>query len=186
MKDRMNEEQRSLVEDNLAVIDRVIRRCIHVDPCICGLEYDDLYQIGALGLCKAAMRYRPVSDASFGTYAFRVVRNTLYDYLRGLTIRQRAQRELLAEAERYPEQQYAAEPDEEIYERSVLQALEESKERYGGSARKGIEAIELKMRGYSGKDIAERYCVTANYITACISRAQKYLKKEEAFLRMIA
>ena len=64
--------------------------------------------------------------------------------------------------------------------------LEESKERYSGSTRKGIEAIELRLQGYTGKDIAQKYCVNTNYITACISRAQKYLKKDDVFCRMIA
>ena len=161
-------------------------KCIHINKNIYGLEYDDLYQIGAIGLCKAAMQYRPVSEASFGTYAFRVVKNTLLDYLRNLTMKQSAQQDFMEEADVYWERQQTAEPAAEVYEKSLLQALEESKERYSGTARKGIEAIELRLQGYSGKDIAQRYSVNANYITACISRAQKYLKKDDAFCRMIA
>lgn len=186
MSGRMNEEQQRLVEENLAVIDRVIRSCIHTNNRICGLEYDDIYQIGAIGLCKAAMSYRQMDKATFRTYAFRVVRNTLIDYLRSFRVRQEAYHQFLSEANFYMERQCEAGPDRELYEKGILQALEESKVRYSGSARKGIEAIEMKMQGYSGKDIAEKYCVNTNYITACISRAQKYLKKDDAFLRMIA
>lgn len=54
------------------------------------------------------------------------------------------------------------------------------------SVRKGIEAIELKMQGYSGRDIAEWYHVKPNYITACISRAQKHLRQDVVFVRKVA
>ena len=186
MKGKLNEEQKRLVEENLTVIDKVICRCIHINKNISGLEYDDLYQIGAIGLCKAAMYYRPVSKATFGTYAFCVVKNALLDHLRSLTSKRYAQNDFLTEADLYLEQQVMPEPEEDVYERSVMQALEESKARYSGTARKGIEAIALRLQGYSGKDIAQRYSVNANYITACISRAQKYLKKDDVFCRMIA
>ena len=61
MDERLTQEQRELVEKNLTVIDCVIRSCVHANNNICGMEYDDLYQIGAIGLCKAASRYKPVS-----------------------------------------------------------------------------------------------------------------------------
>jgi transcriptional regulator len=70
-------------------------------------------------------------------------------------------------------------------EKITLQALNESKQRYGASVRTGIDAITLKAQGYTGVDIAEKMGVKANYISACISRAQKYLKKDEKFLQMI-
>lgn len=73
-----------------------------------------------------------------------------------------------------------------LYERELLRALQQSKENCSGSVRKGIEAIELKMQGYSGRDIAERYHVKPNYITACISRAQKYLRQDVVFVRKVA
>ena len=186
MKGRLTEEQKRLVEENLAVIDRVISKCIYINKNICGLEYDDLYQIGAIGLCKAAMYYNPAGRATFGTYAFCVVKNALLDYLRNLTSKQHAEKDFLIEADLYLEQQVMPKPEEDVYKKSVMQALEESKARYSGTARKGIEAIALRLQGYSGKDIAQRYSVNANYITACISRAQKYLKKDDVFCRMIA
>ena len=49
MDERLTQEQRGLVEKNLTVIDSVIRNCVHVNNNICGMEYDDLYQIGAVG-----------------------------------------------------------------------------------------------------------------------------------------
>ena len=186
MDGKMNDEQRKMVEEYLYVIDQVIWKCIRINPHVFGMEYDDIYQIGAIGLCKAAMSYRPICTATFSTYAFRVIRNAIYDYLRSLNTKQEAFQRFLAEADDYMEQQQNEMLENELYEKDLLQALEETKERYSGTARKGIEAIEMKMQGYSGKDIAKRYCVNANYITACISRAQKNLKKDDTFLRRIA
>ena len=186
MDGRMNDEQRKMVENYMDVIARVIWKCNRINPHVFGMEYDDIYQIGAIGLCKAAMSYRPMGTATFSTYAFRVIRNTIYDYLRSLNTKQEAFQRFLAEADNYMERQQNEMLENELYEKDVLQALEETKERYSDTARKGIEAIEMKMKGCSGKDIAERYCVNANYITACVSRAQKYLTQDDIFLRKIA
>ena len=54
----LSDEQRKLVENNLSVIDQVIRKRITMNREIPGMEYDDLYQIGAIGLCKAAVKYQ--------------------------------------------------------------------------------------------------------------------------------
>ena len=171
MDERLTQEQRELVEENLTVIDSVIKSCVHVNNNICGMEYDDLYQIGAIGLCKAASRYKQSKQAAFSTYAFHVIKNTIIDYLRGLNTRLRVQSCFLEESERYIKQQYMTDLAGTLYERELLRALQQSKENCSGSVRKGIEAIELKMQGYSGRDIAERYHVKPNYITACISSA---------------
>ena len=65
MDERLTQEQRELVEENLTVIDSVIKSCVHVNNNICGMEYDDLYQIGAIGLCKAASLYKQCKQAAF-------------------------------------------------------------------------------------------------------------------------
>ena len=163
MDERLTQEQRELVKENLTVIDCVIRSCVHANNNICGMEYDDLYQIGAIGLCKAASRYKQSKQAAFSTYAFHVVKNTIIDYLRGLNTRLRVQSCFLEESERYIKQQYMTDLAGTLYERELLRALQQSKENCSGSVRKGIEAIELKMQGYSGRDIAERYQETGYY-----------------------
>ena len=52
------------------------------------------------------------------------------------------------------------------------------KNRYHGTARIGIEAMELRVRGYSCADIAKLYQKKPNYIGACISRAAEKLRRE--------
>lgn len=49
---------------------------------------------------------------------------------------------------------------------------------YHGTARLGIEAMELRVRGYSCADIAKLYQKKPNYIGACISRAAEKPRRE--------
>ena len=185
MYGKMNDTQKQWVEEHMDVIDRVIWKCIRINNQVYGMEYDDIYQVGAIGLCKAAMNYRQMSTATFSTYAFQVIRNTILDYLRSLNAKQEAFQRFISEVDDYKDLR-SDEIENDLYEKEVFRVLEETKERYKGTARKGIEAIEMKMQGYSGKDIAEKYNVNANYITACISRAQKHLQKDDVFLNRIA
>ena len=178
----LNDDQRKLVEENLTIIDQVIKKKIRTSEEICGLEYDDLYQIGAMGLCKAAVHYIEMPGAKFETYAYQVVKNTILDHLRSVFRRQDAYSLFLQDKEHYLTVSHF---HDQMGEKITLHALNESKERYGASVRTGIDAITLKAQGYTGVDIAEKMGVKANYISACISRAQKYLKKDEKFLQMI-
>ena len=56
--------------------------------------------------------------------------------------------------------------------------LSHFRNRYHGTARLGIEAMELQVRGYSCADIAKLYQKKPNYIGACISRATEKLRRE--------
>ena len=80
---------------------------------------------------------------------------------------------------------YETDPDEALHVQITMQALSDSKERYSDCVRTGIDAITLKAQGYKGVDIADRFGVKQNYLAACISRAQKYLKQDKKFLQMI-
>ena len=182
MDERLTQEQRGLVEENLTVIDSVIKSCVHVNNNICGMEYDDLYQIGAIGLCKAASRYKQCKQAAFSTYAFHVIKNTIIDYLRGLNTRLRVQSCFLEESERYIKQQYMTDLAGTLYERELLRALH--KRHVPGKRTRIGQFLEIAMD--KSRDIAERYHVKPNYITACISRAQKHLRQDVVFVRKVA
>ena len=53
------------------------------------LAYDDLFQIGCLGLCKAAQTDKPGHTVAFSTYAYRLIRNEIYTELERATRRGR-------------------------------------------------------------------------------------------------
>ena len=84
---RLTAAQQRLVEENLAVVERVLRFNVRVNPCIAGLSYEDLYQEGCVWLCNAALTFDP-ARGSFASYARQVVQNGLVSYCRNLTGKQ--------------------------------------------------------------------------------------------------
>ena len=62
----LSQSQQRKVEENLGLVGKVIKDKVH-DPGRNSIySYDDLYQIGCIGLCKAAYSDRGVC---FSTYA---------------------------------------------------------------------------------------------------------------------
>lgn len=78
----MTEQECSLVEAHMALVETVIRRHITVRPEIPGMEHDDLFQVGSLALCRAAQRYD--GRCQFSTFAYTVVKNALLDHCRSI------------------------------------------------------------------------------------------------------
>lgn len=62
--------------------------------------------------------------------------------------------------------------------RELLRTLQDAKQRYRGVARKGVQAIEMQMFGYSTKEIAALYGVRTNVVAAWVSRARSLLIRE--------
>lgn len=181
----LSDEQRKLVENNLSVIDQVIRKSITMNREIPGMEYDDLYQIGAIGLCKAAVKYQKKENASFETYAYRVIKNELLDHVRSVLRKEEARTRYISDEEAYLRQIQRRNNEFTLNERTSIYFLLEKRNDVSETTRKGIEAMVLQMQGYSGTDIAEKYDVNPNYVTACISRARKHLMKDGKFVKMI-
>ena len=184
----LSQEQQALAESNLAVIDKVISRCIHANEGVCGLGRDDLYQEGAAALCKAAATYDGTS-AQFSTYAAAVIRNHLLDCCKAANTQQKHLCSLpvgsgFADDEHppsIPKPSVEDKTDSLIDQIDMSALLAHYKREYSGVAQLGIEAIELKIRGYSGADIARLYHTEPNHVGAWISRAKAKLKKDGAF-----
>lgn len=181
-------EQQELVEHYLSVIDWVILDHIHINPQICGLGYDDVYQEGCLHLCRAAATYTG-DPANFGAYARVVVRNGLLSYCRRLC-QQEAALPLSSEA---TEASVPREREDTALEQAVLQKLiredlfrelHRAHTESSGVVRLGIEALELKAKGFSGQEIAAMYQVKPNHVGAWISRAASRLRRSPAFMKI--
>ncbi len=165
-----------LINDHLNCVHWVIRCFIHVNPSVCGLEYDDLYQEGCIALWRAAETYDEQQGAQFHSYAISVIRHYLLDYCRKIQSRTAPVVSLEAgdmEMARSGTADWDGESN--LY---VEQVLEYGKRMYSGVARLGVEALELKIAGYSGTDIAKLYGVQPNHVGAWISRAAQKLKKD--------
>ena len=184
----MNEEQRALAEENLSLVCQTIARHIRYNENICGMGYEDLYQEGCCALCRAAMTYNLAGQTPFPAYARPVIRNHLLDHCR----RVQRQREHLPTvsldipvSEDIPPLEnslHEGKNDQEAWDAQILvdQLLEHGRRTCTGVARLGVEALALKVKGYTGSVIARMYHTKPNHVGAWISRAAEKLRKDEA------
>ena len=183
----LTSEQQVLVEQHMDLAGWVISRHIRINEGVYGLGRDDLSQEGALALCRAAATYNGTS-AQFSTYAAAVIRNHLLDCCKAANTQQKHLCSLpvgsgFADDEHPPS---ILEPSVEDKTDSLIDQIDMSallahyKREYSGVAQLGIEALELKIRGYSGADIARLYHTEPNHVGAWISRAKAKLKKDGA------
>lgn len=187
----LTKQQQELVAQNLAVVHWVICDYIHVNPSICGLEYNDLFQEGCVWLCKAAASYQDNGRAQFPTYAKKVVRNGLLSYCRKLCAKSKKfSRLVIGEHGELAADGAALEPQVDEFGTHVslietLSLLEASKQDYDGVARLGIEALALKLQGMRLTDIAELYHVPPSHVGAWISRSTAKLRSDSKFLQSL-
>ena len=66
-----------LVQENVALVKYVVKRFLGR-----GVEYDDLFQFGCMGLLKAIDRFDPSFQVQFSTYAVPVIMGEIRRYLR--------------------------------------------------------------------------------------------------------
>ena len=69
-----------------------------------------------------------------------------------------------------------------ISEYDTICLLNTLKQQYSGTVLRGIEALEWKVKGYSGTQIAEMYGVKPNLVGAWISRAVRKLEQNSMFI----
>ena len=183
----LTSEQQVLVEQHMDLVGWVISRPIRTNEGVYGLGRDDLSQEGALALCRAAATYNGTS-AQFSTYAVAVIRNHLLDCCKAANTQQKHLCSLpvgsgFADDEHppsIPEPSVEDKTDSLIDQIDMTALLAHYKREYSGVAQLGIEALELKIRGYSGADIARLYHNEPNHVGAWISRAKAKLKKDGA------
>lgn len=172
----LTDSQRQLVEQNQELVRSIAGRFVSLPE----LEFDDLFQEGCLWLCKAAATYQENRGATFITYANKVVINGLKTYCRVVGSKRKKQYlYTLYDCEQSPTENEA---DKLVTDRDMLRFLNQIKQQYAGTVRLGIEALEWKLRDYSGTEIAKMYGVTPNLVGAWISRAAQKLRKNKRFL----
>ena len=81
---RLTADQQRLVEENLTIVERVLRFDISANPCVAGLGYEDLYQEGCVWLCNAALTFDPArgSFASMPGGSYRMALSAIAAALR--------------------------------------------------------------------------------------------------------
>ena len=155
----LTHEQRIKVEENIGLVGKVIQDCVHTLGAGSMFDYDDLFQIGCLGLCKAAQTDKPGHTVAFSTYAYRLIRNEIYTELERAT---RRGREVATDPAELP---CTVLDDDTPEQREACSAL--------------LVRLERAMDGYTNREIGEMFGVPANHVTAWVSRARKALGASE-------
>lgn len=180
----LNAEQQEMVEQHLDLVSIILRKYISTNEQIRGLEYDDLYQCGCLALCKAAYHYD--GRVKFETFAGTVIRNALLDECRKATTVYSKQLSYDAPVHSNDDDgdsfaqliQDIYTIDDSIFCEELMNIVQTAKKTHKGAVLKGIEAIELRIKGYTGAEIARMYGVKNNHVTSWISKAVATLKQE--------
>ena len=156
----LTQPQQRKVEQNLGLVGKVIKDKVHNPGQNSIYSYDDLYQIGCIGLCKAAYSDK---GGCFSTYAYRLIWNEI------CTALIYANRRAAKECELIPEVLGKEDSLDEHHELSMI--LDRLEANASEAMAKGIRAIRLSAEGYSHAEIGSDKCVAAR-----ISRTRKYLR----------
>ncbi len=167
---KLTKEQQKVVEENMGLVGRVIKDKVHNVNQLGIYTYDDIFQIGCIGLSKAAATDK---GGCFSTYAYRLIWNEICDALIYAT-RRMEKEQLMDDSVQYENPTRDFDP---IISLDIHDVLKTAKENANPSTRRGIIAIEMQAQGYSCKEIGERMKASANLVTAWMAKARKYLRQ---------
>ena len=187
---RLTPAQQNLVEEHLALVDKVINKYIIPNASSPDMDQSDLRQTGCLALCRAALSYDGIRP--FEPYAIRAVRNALMDYCR-MANRQvkRSLDEPLASDNSTLKDFFDAEADgDSSYERlrasEALKYLKEQQRQYTGVVQKGISCLIWRAQGYNSEDLSRYFDTSTNSIRAWMSHAAKKLRTEQQLYDLLS
>lgn len=168
----MTEAQQKKVTDNMGLVNKVIREKVHSPYNVGMFTYDDLYQIGCVGLCKAATTDK---GGTFSTYAYRLIWNEICDALIYATRRQ--SHEILIEDEEQLADYHTDMNYEEKHKREVTRAaVEKAKDSATPFVARCIDVLLRHTAGETCKEIGATMGISDKQVAAYVSKARKYLK----------
>ena len=172
---KLSAEQQKVVDENMGLVGKVIKDKVHGAGQLGIYSYDDIFQIGCIGLCKAAYTDK---GGCFSTYEYRLIWNEICSALIYASKRTATEHptdpELLAKG--YTMEEFSLDHYADV-EAILSRALREA----SGVTAKGIEAIRLTAGGYTSREIGELMGASANNVTAWISKARKFLRQRPEF-----
>lgn len=171
---QLTDAQRDQVEANMGLVGKVIKDKVRDIRNLGIFDYNDLFQIGCIGLCEAVKTYKP-DKTHFSTYAYILIRNEIFKAIEYATRRKK----------REPVMDPAALPgripsDTQFVElqSDVDKMLDAALARSSGTTAKGIRILYLIAQGYTCTEVSEQLHVPTNHVTAWVSRARKFLKSD--------
>ncbi len=189
-------EQQRLVEDNLALVHKVIKDKVR-GVGIGVYTYEDLYQFGCIGLCKAACtdKFKYAynrenthfeSEMRFSTYAYRLIWNEMCTQLEYSTKVSAESAETLLLYGAKTQGADGEDTDKADARISLEKALAQALKSTSPTVAKGIQALRYMADGYTSAEIAMMMdSGSCHNITACISKARKHLKADAEFMKLM-
>lgn len=192
----LSKNDRKLIEDNLHTVEITVKRIMKKFG-ISKNEYEDYCQIGYLVLCSKVHRYD--GSTKFSTFADKVLTNAFIDKYR---FEKNRNKELLSLDDVCSEDSDGngvslAEflvADTNVENEVLSKITNDAIRKYIASAKtkcsakttvRGFEALELKLEGYSGEEIANMFDVPSNSLRSWMSRAKKALLNEKDFVALV-
>lgn len=160
-------------------------------------EYEDCLQEAYILIWKKADKFNP--EKEFGPFARRVVMNGLIDlYKRNRELK----KELLSLEEDISQDEEGNsvglidllkgedETENQALQNITVALLQEYIKKFkdkctAASTVKGFEALELKIAGYTGEQIAKMYHVSSNSVRCWMSNARKILSNQETIAALL-
>ena len=166
----LTERQQRIVEANMGLVGRVIKDKVHGLGQEGAFTYDDLFQIGCIGLCKAAATDK---GGCFSTYAYRLIWNEICDALIKTT--RINQNETVMEANDILRgvQEHMPDPLEAC---ELKQILESARRSADGVTAKGVQCLMLSAQGYTSSDLANIFNANASAVRMWMTKARRYLR----------
>lgn len=166
----LTERQQRVVEENMGLVGRVIKDKVHGLGQEGAFTYDDLFQIGCIGLCKAAATDK---GGCFSTYAYRLIWNEICDALVKTT--RINQNETVMEANEIVRgvQEHMPDPLEACELKQILDSARRSAD---GVTAKGVQCLMLSAQGYTSSDLANIFSANASAVRMWMTKARRYLK----------
>ena len=172
----LTRDQQLLVENNLGLVGKVIKDKVHGLGTNSAFTYDDLFQIGCIGLCKAAATDK---GGCFSTYAYRLIWNEICDALIKST--RISKREQLREAGEIYRAVKENEPLEMFLACELQILMDQLRARASGTTAKGILCLELSSEGYTSSEIAALVDAKPGTVRLWMTKGRRFLLEQPEF-----
>lgn len=172
----LTDQQRRMVEENLPLVTFVMNEHIQY---VRQDEWDDVFQEGAIGLCRAAALFSPEQGVKFTSFAVPCIVNAIYAYLRKKTSKKMR---FYMEALRL-EDFSCDERSEKMKVEGTICAPEDVESTFAcidlmdfirnGLSARDTDIVRMLMDGKRQNDIAKRFGISQPGVSRIISRIER-------------
>lgn len=181
MLQNIKDQTDELILQHLYLVDIILRSWWHRPNDNPMMDYDDLYQIGCLALCKAAKNFDPSRHIQFKTFASVSIRHMLLDWQRDMIERQPK----ISDAPICDDEYLMPDDSNQLKQFEIYDVLTRLRNQYTGTNRKAIDALILRSEGHTNKNIAELFGVKETVLGAWCTRIKKELRKAPEILDLL-